>query len=148
MTISTIPTQWNLTGSASASYATRTTGLFAGYSRAVNGGSGAIYGALTDTVWAGMSRPINHDWILGLNLGYSHNRGLASIEGQYPTYNSVYGGAQVSRRLTESFSLFGSYTAISQSQNHAPGSQFAFNGFNNIFSVGITFAPAPLMGGR
>jgi hypothetical protein len=28
------------------------------------------------------------------------------------------------------------------------GPGFAFNGLTNIFSVGITFAPAPLLGGR
>jgi hypothetical protein len=149
MTVTTIPSQWNLEGSASASYATRTTGFFAGYSRAVNGGSGVIYGALTDSVSAGMNRPIDRNWILGLSAGYSHNRGLAPIEGAYPAYNSIFGGAQVSRRLTESFSLFGSYTGISQSQSsQVTGPGFAFNGLTNIFSVGITFAPAPLLGGR
>lgn len=148
-TITTIPTQWNLTGSASASYATRTTGFFAGYARSVNGGSGVIYGALSDTVSAGMSRPLNRDWIMALDLGYSHSRGLAPIAGGYPAYDSVFGAAQVSRRLTESLSVFGSYTGLSQSQSsQTSGPGFVFNGLTHIFSIGITFAPAPLMSGR
>jgi len=144
-----IPSQWNATGSASLTYATRTTGLFASYARSVNGGSGVIFGALTDTFSGGMNRPINRDWIVGLNLGYSHDVGLAPVNGLYPSFNSVYGGAQVSRRLTDSLSLYGSYTAISQSIKNQPGYETtAYNGLNNIVSIGITFAPAPLTSGR
>jgi hypothetical protein len=147
-TTAPIPSQINLSGSASATYATRTTGLFASYSRSVNAGSGVIFGALTDTATAGMSRPINRDWILGLDVGYSHNVGLAPINGVIPVYDSVFGAAQVSRRLTETLSLYGSYTAISQSENQAAQQAAVFNGLNNIISIGITFAPAPLLGGR
>jgi hypothetical protein len=148
-TIAPIPSQLNFAGSASLSYATRTTGLFAGYDRSINGGSGVIFGALTDTVSAGMNRPINRDWILGLNVGYSHNVGLAPVNGVVPSYDSVFGSAQVSRRLTETLSMYGSYTAISQSENNAQAQQFSvFNGLNHIVSIGITFAPAPLIRGR
>ena len=65
-------------------YATRTTGLFANYSRSVNGGSGVIFGALSDTVRLGMNRPINRDWILGLQVSYSHNVGLDSNRQRSP----------------------------------------------------------------
>jgi hypothetical protein len=44
--------------------------------------------------------------------------------------------------------LYGSYTAISQSENQAAQQAAVFNGLNNIISIGITFAPAPLLGGR
>lgn len=147
-TVGPIPSQIYLSGSANATYATRTTGLFANYNRSVNTGSGVIFGALTDNVSVGMSRPINRDWILGLDVGYSHNAGLTPIEGVIPTYDTIFGGAQVSRRLTEALSAYASYTAISQSANQ-PASQLAvFNGTNNIFSIGITFAPQPLGRGR
>lgn len=148
-TIAPIPSQLNLTGSANVSYATRTTGLFAGYDRSVNGGSGVIFGALSDNVTAGMNRPIGRDWILGVDLGYSRSVGLAPVNGVYASYDSIYGAAQISRKLTESLSAYGSYTAISQSvKNQVPTQVPAFNGLNNIVSIGITFAPAPLLSGR
>lgn len=149
-TIVPIPSRIDLSGSATATYATRTTGFFASYNRSITAGSGVIFGALTDSVTVGLNHPINRDWVLGLNVGYSHNVGLTPIDGVIPAYNSIFGGAQVSRRLTESLSMYASYTAISQSEtNNQPAGQFAvFNGTNNIFSIGITFAPAPLLKGR
>ena len=144
-----IPFQWNLAGSASASYATRTTGFTGSYSRGVTAGSGVLFGSLADTVSAGMSRPINRDWNMSYQLGYSHNVGLAPINGALPVYDSVYGAAQVSHRLTETLSLYASYTPIWQSAKNQPYyATPAFSGFNNIFSIGITFAPAPLVSGR
>jgi hypothetical protein len=144
-----IPSQVNLSGSATLSYATRTTGLFASYSRSVDGGSGVVFGALSDSVSVGMNRPINRDWILGADLGYSHSVSLTQIQGLYPAYDSVFGAAQVSRKLTQTLSMYASYTGISQSAKDQPTAQSAvFNGLNNIFSIGITFAPAPLLSGR
>jgi hypothetical protein len=147
-TTSAIPSQINLSGLATLSYATRTTGLFASYDRSVGGGSGVILGAITDSVTVGMNRPVARDWTVGLNAGYSHNVGLTPLAGGIPTYDSVFGGAQVSRRLTNTLSMYGSYTAISQSENQAAQQSAAFNGLNNIISIGITFAPAPLISGR
>ena len=148
-TIVPIPSQIHLSGSASLSYATRTTGLFANYDRSVNAGSGVVFGAISDSVSVGMNRPINRDWILGMDLGYSHNVGLTPIEGVIPSYDTIFGSAQVSRRLTESLSMYGSYTAISQSANNQPAAQAAvFSGTNSIISIGITFAPAPILSAR
>lgn len=148
-TITSIPSQVNFSGSASANYATRTTGLFASYDRSVNGGSGVVFGALSDTVTVGMNRPINRDWILGMDVGYSHNVGLTPIAGVVPSYDTVFGAAQVSRRLTETLSMYASYTAISQSAKNQSAAQAAvFNGLNHIFSIGITFAPAPILSSR
>ena len=148
-TIAPIPSQLNLAGSASATYATRTTGLFASYSRGVNAGSGVLFGALTDSLSAGMNRPISRDWTLGLNLGYTRSLSLAPLQSVYPSYNTVFGAAQVSRRLTESLSAYASYTAISQTEkNTGPTQTNVFNGINNVVAIGITFAPAPLLGGR
>jgi hypothetical protein len=108
-----------------------------------------IFGALTDSVTAGMNRPINRDWSMGLNLGYSRNVGLTPIAGVVPSYDTVFGAAQVSRRLTESLSAYASYTALSQSSKNQLATQApVFNGTNSIFSIGITFAPAPLIRGR
>jgi hypothetical protein len=96
-----------------------------------------------------MNRPLNRDWVLGIDGGYSHNAGLTPVNGLYPSYDSIYGAAQISRRLTESLSLYGSYTGIWQKEKNNPLNQFiAFNGLNHVVSIGITFAPAPLTNGR
>jgi hypothetical protein len=149
VTFTAIPQRWNLAGSAQVTYATRTTGFYGSYDRSVNGGSGIIFGALTDSVTAGMNRPINRDWTLGLQATYSHSVGLSPVDGLIPSYNSMFGGAQVARRITESLSCYASYTGISQSEKNQPTALGpAFNGTNNIFGFGITFAPAPLLSGR
>lgn len=147
-TFTAIPAQVNFAGSASANYATRTTGFYASYTRGVNSGSGVIFGALSDTVTFGMNRPLTRDWLIGANASYSRSVGLTPYLGVVPRYDSVFGGVQASRRLTDSLSAYASYTAVDQSyQNNSTGAS-AFSGLNHIFSVGITFAPAPLTSGR
>ncbi len=147
MTFTTLPSRLSFAGSASASYATRTTGLTANYTRGVNAGSGVIFGAMSDTVAVGMTHPINRDWQLGLNGNYSRNVGLAPYQGIVPVYNAEFGAVQVSRRLTETLSCFGSYTALHQASQGNFGVN-VFNGTNNIIGFGVTFAPAPLVSGR
>lgn len=147
-TLVAIPAETYFAGSASARYATRTTGFTASYSRGVNAGSGVIFGAISDTVVVGMNRPLSRDWQLGINAGYARSVGLGAYPGSYvPRYDSVYAGAQVSRRLTESLSCYGSYTALDQTVQNNLGVN-AFTGLNHIFGFGITFAPAPLISAR
>jgi hypothetical protein len=146
-TFETIPSRVDFAGSGSVTYATRTTGLFASYARTVNSGAGVIFGALSDSLTAGLSRPLSRDWSLGLNVTYSHSTGLAPLDGVTPRYDTVFGAAQVSRRLTEALSAYASYTAIDQSYNNPNGIN-ALSGLNHIFAIGITFAPAPLISAR
>lgn len=147
-TFGPIPSQVNFAGTASVNYATRTTGFFANYSRSVNAGSGVLFGALADTVLAGMNRPINRDWSLGLTAGFSRSVELVGVQ-QYPaTFKNGFGGIQISRRISESLSGYASYTGIDQTYQDAPGISNAFNGLNQTFAVGITFAPAPLVRGH
>jgi hypothetical protein len=143
-----IPSQINLAGTASATYATRTTGFTANYSRGVNAGSGVIFGSLSDTVSVGANRPLNRDWQLGANASYSRNVSLAPYNGVTPVYDSVFGGAQVSRRLTEALSTYGSFTVLHQTSQGGGVGINAFSGTQEIIAIGITFAPAPLLSGR
>jgi hypothetical protein len=143
-----IPAQLNLAVSASISYAGQHTGLYASYSRGTSAGSGVYLGSFQDIVSGGMNRPLGRAWSLGLNGGYAHNVALGTIYTEEPTTNSVYGGAQVSRRLTESLSCYGAYTGLDQSVTNTAAAANAYNGFSNVFSFGITFSPAPLMRSR
>jgi hypothetical protein len=147
-TITAIPSQTNFAGTASMSYATRTTGFYGSYNRGVNAGSGVIYGALTDAVSVGADRPLNRDWVLGLSAGYAHNTALAQSQGAYPTFQDGYGGVQLSRRISETLSGYGSFTAIDQGSKDATGIFNVYTGLNYTFAVGITFAPPPLVRGR
>lgn len=146
-TFGPLPSRIDFAGNATVTYATRTTGFYANYVRGINAGSGVLYGALSDTVTVGMNRPINRDWSLGINGGYSRSAELVS-SGLAPTYKSGFGGIQISRRISESLSAYGSYTGIDQSDDNQPGSTNAFNGLNQTISVGITFAPQPLIRGH
>lgn len=146
-TVVPIPVQVTFAGSATVNYATRTTGFTAGYTRGVNAGSGVTFGALSDLVTFGMNRPLTRDWVLAANASYSRNVTLGSYPGVTPEYNAVYGGVQLSRRLTDTLSCYGSYTAEHQTVQNNVGIN-AFSGLNNIFGFGITFAPAPLIRGR
>lgn len=153
-TIARIPSQVSVAVSASASYAGRRNGASASYVRAVNGGSGVIFGAISDTAAVGFNLPLSRVWNFGVNGAYSHSVSLAPIFGETPRTNTVYAGAQASRRLTETLSMYASYTVEHQTATgFSPLLQFfgisnAYTGFNNIGAVGITFAPAPLNRGR
>jgi hypothetical protein len=146
-TFSAIPARVNLAGSASLTYATRTTGITATYSRGVNTGSGVIYGGLSDTASIRLTRPISRDWQFGVEGNYSRNQGLAEYMGVLPRYDAVFAAAQVSHRLTETLSCYGSYTVFHQLSNNNVGVN-AFNGTGNVVGFGITYAPAPLISGR
>lgn len=149
VTYAVIPQKWDLQGSAQASYSTRTTAFYAAYTRAVNAGSGIIFGGRTDGLSAGMNRPIDRNWAMSLQVSYSHTVGLTPLNNAIPRYNSTFGAVQVTHRLTDTLSAYGSYTGMGQSANNpSPLVGAAFNGINHILAVGITFAPAPLLRGR
>jgi hypothetical protein len=139
-----IPAQLTLGARASAKYATRTTGLYADYTRGVTSGSGVIFAAISDDVQVGMTRPLSRDWSLAADVAYRHNVGLAADQGIIPRYDTVLAAMQVSHRLTESLSAYASETILHQTSNHAYGVN-ALEGFNNIVGFGITFSPAPLV---
>jgi hypothetical protein len=143
----TFPSRLNVSANASVTYAGRRIGGMLSYSRGVNGGSGVIPGAFSDRVMFGAEHPIGRAWSLGLDGSYARSVGLFANSGVKTDAQSVYGGVQLSRRLTESLSCFGSYTGIHQSIsgfNSVPGAAQPFSGLNNTASVGITFSPAPL----
>lgn len=148
VSIVAIPAQINFAATLSATYATRTTGFYVGYSRGVNAGSGVLFGALSDSVTAGMNRSINRDWTLGIDAGFSRSAELVPVQGYPQDFKNTFGGVQVSRKISESLSAYGSYTGIDQSYGAAPEASNAFNGFNQTISVGITFAPQPLIRGH
>jgi hypothetical protein len=142
-----IPSSLNASASANLSYARRNTNASVGYFHGVNAGSGVLAGALSDNVFAGAGRTFGRKWMASLNVGYSHSTGLtqlsngSSVIPVNEVYNTVFGGAQLTRAINAHFSGYASYTAQNQSSNYALGAQNALNGTSQTFGIGITFTP-------
>jgi hypothetical protein len=107
------------------------------YSHGVNGGSGVQTGAIADNFAVSAQRTYGRKWAASITGAYTRTSGLVDDN----ISSSVYGGVQVSRRLTSTLSTFLSYTGTHQAVNSTLAAQNAFNGFTQSFSIGITFAP-------
>ena len=136
-----IPSQITPVASASLIYARRTTSASVSFSRATNAGSGVVYGSLTTSIGGTVREQFSRNWQGALTASYSKNKSLATIAGLNEDYNSTYGGGQVSRRLSRSFSAYFSYTAVTQNQVNLVVVQPAYSGLSQAFSVGITYSP-------
>ena len=142
-----IPSSLELSISANLSYVRRYTHASLLYSRGVNGGSGVLPGALSDTISGGLGRPYGRDWVVSLTAAYVRTSGLeqfATGTSSVPTnivFDTVNGGVQVTRRISDTLSGYGSYTAENQSYNSLFATQNAFSGIANFFGIGITFTP-------
>ncbi len=132
-----VPSSVNVAASASLGYSKGFTSANISYNRGVNAGSGVQTGALADTISAGVARSIKAQWAVSSSIAYTRTSGLA-LTGVTST---IYGGAQVSRRLTHSLSMFVGYTAINQSTPTSLAGGNAYNGFSQSGSIGITYAP-------
>jgi hypothetical protein len=146
-----IPSNTNVAGSAGLTYSRGLTNAAVGYSRGVNGGSGVLPGALSDTITASLGHSYGRDWVASINAAYTHTAGLTQLLNGAPSaptnlvYDTVFGGAQVTRRISPHWSAYFSYEAQNQSNNFsAPGQsvpQNALNGTSQTFGIGITFSP-------
>jgi hypothetical protein len=147
-TASLIPSEITVVGSAGLSYARRGTSASVSYARATNSGSGVLYGALTDTIVGAVRKQFSRDWQGALTASYSKSTSLAQIAGFEQSYQSTYGGAQLSRRLSRSFSAYASYTAVTQTENNPGGAASVFSGLSQVFAVGVTYSPGAQHLGR
>jgi hypothetical protein len=100
-----------------------------------------VYGSLTTSIGGTVREQFSRNWQGALTASYSKNKSLATIAGLNEDYNSTYGGGQVSRRLSRSFSAYFSYTAVTQNQVNLVVVQPAYSGLSQAFSVGITYSP-------
>jgi hypothetical protein len=94
-----------------------------------------------------VGRTYGHNWVASLNAGYSHSAGLTQLlngSNLVPVnavFDSVFGGAQVSRRINLHFSGFASYEAQNQSESNGSIGLNPQNGTSHTFAIGITFTP-------
>jgi hypothetical protein len=140
-TSSLIPSQITPVASASLTYSRKTTTASVFYSRASNAGSGVVFGALTNSIGGTVREQFSRNWQGALMASYSQSTSLAEVAGVDEDYHSTFGGGQISRRLSRSFSAYFSYTAVTQSQSNVVVVQPAYSGLSQTFSVGITYSP-------
>jgi hypothetical protein len=142
-----IPSSLNVAISAGVSYQRGFTSASVGYSRGVNGGSGVLPGAISDGITGSLGRTFGHNWVASLNAAYTRSSGLtqlfngSSVVPVNEVFNSVFGGAQVTRRISLHFSGYASFQAQNQSQSNNIVVPAALNGTSETFGIGITFTP-------
>jgi hypothetical protein len=143
-----VPPRTTGAGAVSLTYVHKITSVSVSYNRGASGGSGVQQGSLSDSVTGSVSHSYGRDWQASVSGSYSHsdalitNQQLNQFLGVNGTYNSVFGGVQVSHRLSQSTSAYASYTAQEQSGSYSSvSSPNVFSGISNIFSIGITWAP-------
>ena len=135
-----IPSNINVAGTAGVTYSRGLTNASVSYSRGVNGGSGVLPGALGDTVNGSLSHSYGRNWVASISAAYTHTSGLTQLFTGVPigqtnsVYETVFGGAQVTRRISTHLSGYLSYTAQNQSSNFSVPWQ-------NSFGIGISFSP-------
>lgn len=149
-----IPSRLTFTAGAGLSYSVRIYNAAVSYTRGINGGAGVQPGGISDSVIATVQRPFGAAWSSSANVGYSRTQGLSNA----PTpvslallgltnsgnYDSVFAGIQVSRRISRSFSGYGSYTALTQSYTLTQISPVALNGLVHSFAIGVSYFPHSL----
>jgi hypothetical protein len=136
-----IPSEITPVAGASLTYSRKTTTASVSYSRATNAGSGVVYGALTSSIGGTVREQFSRNWQGALTASYSQNTSLATIAGVNEDYRATYGGGQLSRRLSRTFSTYFSYTVVTQNQTNNVVVQPAYSGLSQTFSVGITYSP-------
>jgi len=136
-----IPSNITVVANAGLTYSRRTTTASVFFSRATNAGSGVVLGALTNAIGGTVREQFSRNWQGALTASYAQSTSLAVIGGYAQDYHSTYAGAQVSRRLSRSFSAYLSYTAVNQNNVDVVIVQPAFSGLSQTFTVGVTYSP-------
>lgn len=115
-------TQTSWMATSSLQVRARRTDVGFSFSHYTTGGSGVLSGAMTDAVRAQWSVPLSRKWQCSFDPGFSHNRSLPQTTGGGTkfTFNSFYGGAQLSRVLGRHASMFLSYNYQAQRSNTTP----------------------------
>ncbi len=138
------PARLNLAANASASYTHRYTEVTLLYNRGVNGGSGTQTGGLADSVSGQVQQTIGRDWSASTSATYTRTTGLAATG----TTTSIYGGAQLTRRINRDFSGFVSFNLQHQNINGSLTGPYLLQGTSQSYAIGITFSPGSVRLGQ
>jgi len=145
-----IPDSTDVSVAAGISYGYQNWHAGVSYARGANGGSGVLPGALSNSVSGSAGRNFGRNWVLGLTASYSRSTGLTqfftgpSLVSSTETYDTAYGGAQLTRRFSTHFSGYASYTAASQSNTNnliVPVTASVLDSNYQTIGFGVTFTP-------
>ena len=146
-----IPSRFGLFVNANLTYARRFGTFSASYSRGANGGSGVLPGAFSDTITGSASRAYGHNWAISGNAGYARTSGLGTSAntnliilpgvGNYGNFDSTFVGGQVTRRISDAFSAFASYTAFDQTYGNVTNIPGSISGLIQSFTLGASWYP-------
>ncbi|MGI4757111.1 MAG: hypothetical protein ACRYGF_09710 [Janthinobacterium lividum] len=142
------PSKLGLTANIGASYVAGRTNYSLNYSRGTGTGSGVLLGSTSDYFSFTGQRTFSDRWSAGIFAGYGHSQSLSNDPTLYTSTNSFTAGLQGTRRLSEHFSAFASYSLQYQDVGQLLATNNAFNGTAHVISFGVTYAPRPIHLGR
>jgi hypothetical protein len=96
----------------------RTLSVYGGYDHYLTGGGGFFLAAVTDRANIGVTRQLSHEWRLDVTASYAHNRNLIPLTNVFgpgtsvpsdASFDSVYGGFEMRRRVGRDSDLFFGY---------------------------------------
>ena len=136
-------TSVNLATDVSLVYGSRKTMALVSYVRGTNSGFGVIPGGFSDSINSSARRTFYRIWNGALNLNYTHTSDPAALKLPSFSLKTLVAGTQVSRGLTRSISVYGSYNAQKQSTAGSANASAAFRGLFQVVAFGVTFSPRP-----
>jgi hypothetical protein len=142
-----VPDSLHAAVSANLAYQRHFTSASLSYTRGVNGGSGVLPGALADSFSAYAGHTYGRKWVASVSATYTHTSGLAYINSGESTaplqevFDTVYGGAQLTRGFGQHFSGYLSYAAQNQTSNLPVAATNATIGTAQTFGIGVTYTP-------
>jgi hypothetical protein len=117
----------------------RTLDVSAGYDHFLSSGSGVFLGAITDRAFAGVNRQLSRVWDLNVTVSYAHNRNLVPLFNNTTiiapadaSYDSVYGGIELRRRVGRDSEVFFGYIGRYQTASFIVCPQGICNGSNLV----------------
>ncbi|HEY1257137.1 MAG TPA: hypothetical protein VGF01_20390 [Terracidiphilus sp.] len=134
-----LPSSTRYSAGALAAYVSKfgNTSIF--YSHGVSGGAGYLLGAESDSAGANFSRSIGRNLSVGLTGSYMRTAGLDGSG----AVHAEYGGAQATRRLGRTLSLFANYTVADQSSS-LQNTPNLLNSLSQVIGFGIGYSPREL----
>ena len=127
-----VPSSLGVTANAALSYKFGYSSAGLNYSRGINGGAGYLIGAETDSASASYSRQFGRELVVGATGSYMRTAALANRG----STAAKYGGAEATWQLGKHWTVFGNYTAMTQSTSASlPGN--ALGQLIQTFSFGI-----------
>jgi hypothetical protein len=135
-------------GSANLVYGLQNGSISAGYIHGLSGGSGVFTGSTVDQVNTTAYRRLGRVWTAFLNLGYAHNRSVASSTvTSSPSYNNWTVGGGLNRPFGRDMNFAISYTSNINAYNlsQCSGTSCSTNQTSNYITLNFQWHTRPFV---